>query len=78
VFREALTAILGGVPILLGTYLMGVLRPSTPYDWSVFFWSLVGIFVLYLLVDWFFLPRPVPPALLLYTRQGPGLPLCPR
>jgi hypothetical protein len=74
VFRDLLTALLGGVPILLGSYLIGVLRPSTPYDWSVFFWSLVGIFALYLLVDWFFLPRPVPPALLLYTRQGPGYP----
>jgi hypothetical protein len=74
VFREALTAILGALPILLGTFLIGVLRPSTPNDWSVFFWSLGGIFVLYLLVDWFFLPRPVPPALLLYTRDGPGRP----
>jgi hypothetical protein len=74
VFREALTAILGGLPILLGAYLIGVLRPSTAHDWSVFFWSLGGIFLLYLLVDWFFLPRPVPPALLLYTRNGPGRP----
>jgi hypothetical protein len=74
VFREMLTALLGGVPILLGTYLVDVLRPSTPHDWSVFFWSLAGIFVLYLLVDWFFLPRPVPPALLLYTRTQPGYP----
>ncbi len=74
VFREILTAILGGIPILLGTYLIGVLRPVSPADWWVFFWSLVGIFVLYLLVDWFFLPRPVPPALLLYTREGQGNP----
>lgn len=74
VFRELLTAILGGIPILLGTYLIGVLRPVTSGDWWVFFWSLAGIFVLYLLVDWFFLPRPVPPALLLYTRQGEGNP----
>jgi hypothetical protein len=74
VFREVITAILGGVPILLGTYLIGVLRPSTPYDWNVFFWSLAGIFLVYLLADWFFVPRPVPPALLLYTRDGPGNP----
>jgi hypothetical protein len=74
VFREWLTALLGGVPILLGTGLIGVLRPSTPYDWSVFFWSLAGIFGLYLLADWFFVPRPVPPVLLLYTRDGPGNP----
>jgi hypothetical protein len=74
VFREGLTALLGGIPILLGTYLVAQLRPATPTDWYVFFWSLGGIFVLYLLVDWFFLPRPVPPALLLYTRTEPGNP----
>jgi hypothetical protein len=74
VFREVLTAVLGGIPILLGTYLVSVLRPATPTDWHVFFWSLAGVFFLYLLVDWFFLPRPVPPALLLYTRGGPGHP----
>jgi hypothetical protein len=74
IFRETLTAIMGGVPILLGTVLVGVLRPSTPYDWSVFFWALAGIFVIYLFADWFFVPRPVPPALLLYTKNGPGHP----
>ena len=73
-FREFLTALLGGVPVLLGTYLVGVLRPSTPYDWSVFFWALAGIFLVYLLADWFFVPRPVPPVLLLYTRDEPGNP----
>jgi hypothetical protein len=74
VFREALTAILGALPILLGTYLVGVLRPAEPTDWYVFFWSLGGIFALYLLAEWFFLPRPVPPVLLLYTRRGEGNP----
>ncbi|HUE77979.1 MAG TPA: hypothetical protein VMM83_08565, partial [Longimicrobiales bacterium] len=74
VFRDWLTALLGGAPILLGTYLVDVLRPSTPTDWSVFFWSLGGIFFVYLLADWFFVPRPVPPALLLYTDDGPGRP----
>jgi hypothetical protein len=74
VLREWLTALLGGLPILLGAYLFGVLRPSTPTDWSVFFWSLAGIFLVYLAADWFFVPRPVPPALLLYTRQGDNHP----
>jgi hypothetical protein len=72
--REWLTAILGGVPILLGTVLIGVLDPSTPNDWSVFFWALAGIFGLFLLADWFFSPRPVPPALLLYSAHGPAHP----
>jgi hypothetical protein len=71
-FRDGLTAVLGALPVLLGTYLVGTLH--TPYDWSVFFWSLAGIFVIYLLADWFFVPRPVPPALLLYTETGPGRP----
>jgi hypothetical protein len=31
---------------------------------------LAGIFLIYLLVDWFFLPRPVPPALLLWINFG--------
>ena len=74
IFREALTAFLGALPVLLGTYLVNVLRPSTPTDWSVFFWALAGIYAVYLLADWFFVPRPVPPALLLYTRRGPGRP----
>lgn len=73
-FREWLTAILGALPVLLGALLVNVLRPSTPYDWSVFFWSLAGIYLVYLLADWFFVPRPVPPALLLYTADGPGRP----
>ena len=73
-FREWLTALLGALPVLLGATLVDVLRPSTPYDWSVFFWALAGIFFIYLLADWFFVPRPVPPALLLYTAEGPGRP----
>ncbi|MDX1675738.1 MAG: hypothetical protein R3314_13170 [Longimicrobiales bacterium] len=74
IFREWLTAFLGALPILLGGYLVDVLRPSTPYDWSVFFWALAGIYLVYLLADWFFVPRPVPPALLLYTTEGDGHP----
>jgi len=74
ILREWLTAFLGAIPILLGSYLVNVLRPSTPYDWSVFFWSLAGFYLVYLLADWFFVPRPVPPALLLYTSDGPGHP----
>ncbi|MBW3553102.1 MAG: hypothetical protein KY466_06320 [Gemmatimonadetes bacterium] len=73
-FREWLTALLGALPVLFGAFLFDVVRPSTPYDWSVFFWALAGIFFLYLLADWFFVPRPVPPALLLYTADGPGRP----
>lgn len=74
ILREWLTAILGALPILLGGVLVGVLRPSTPTDWSLFFWALAGIYLVYLMADWFFVPRPVPPALLLYTGSGPGQP----
>jgi hypothetical protein len=74
ILRDGVTAVLGGIPILLGTFIFNLLRPSTTYDWSVFFWALAGVFALYLLADWFFMPRSVPPALLLYTRDGPAHP----
>lgn len=72
IFREWVTAVLGALPILLGAHLVDVL--VAPQNWPAFFWSLAGIFVVYLLADWFFVPRPVPPALLLYTTDGPGRP----
>jgi hypothetical protein len=40
--------------------------------WLPFFWPLLALFAMYLLFDLFFVPRPVPPALMLYTADGPG------
>jgi hypothetical protein len=74
VYREWTTAVLGALPVVIGRYLWGVLGPSGTGSWATFFWSLAGLYLLYLLADWFFMPRPVPPALLLYTADGEGRP----
>ena len=72
VYREWVTAVLGALPVLLGRYLLRFVQPATVEGWLPFFWPLVALFLLYLLFDLFFVPRPVPPALMLYTKDGPG------
>ncbi len=72
-YRDWATAILGALPLLLGRYLVSVFEPGSD-QWAPFFWSLAGLLALFLAVDTLFLPRPVPPVLLLYTADGPGQP----
>lgn len=72
-YRDWATALLGALPLALGRYLITIFGTG-PESWEPFFWSSVGLFALLLLVDWFFLPRPVPPVLLLYAADGPGQP----
>jgi hypothetical protein len=74
VYREWVTAILGALPVAVGRYLLRFAQPSSVEGWLAFVWPLLGLFALYLLFDWFFMPRPVPPVLLLYTADGPGSP----
>lgn len=74
VYRDVLVALLGALPILFGRYLLDVLHPAAVESWWPFLGSLAGLFLLYLLVDWFFMPRPVPPVLLFYSRDEPARP----
>lgn len=74
VYREWVTAVLGAIPVLLGRPLFAITQPSTVESWFAFIWPLLALFALYLIFDWFFMPRPVPPVLLLYTVDGPGRP----
>ncbi|MFQ5689191.1 MAG: hypothetical protein ACE5HQ_02840 [Gemmatimonadota bacterium] len=74
VHRNWATALLGALPVLFGRYLVEVLRPAGRGTWAPFFWALAGLFVLYVLAEWLFMPRPVPPVLLLYSTDGPGRP----
>ncbi len=74
VFREWATAVLGALPVVIGRYLVGVLGVGGAGGWGAFFAALAGLYVLYLLADWLFVPRPVPPVLLLYTADGHGRP----
>jgi len=63
-FRDWITGILGALPIIFGRFLVGVLGASG--GWVPFAASLAGLFVLYVAIDWLFVPRPVPPVLMLY------------
>jgi len=74
VFREWATAVLGALPVVVGRGLVGVLGVGGAGGWGAFFGALAGLYVLYLLADWLFVPRPVPPVLLLYTADGAGRP----
>lgn len=70
-YRSWWTALLGALPVLFGRYLLAIVRPSAE-GWAPFFWGLGALFVLYLVVDWFFMPRPVPPSLFLYSKREPA------
>ncbi|HEX7119473.1 MAG TPA: hypothetical protein VF212_11835 [Longimicrobiales bacterium] len=72
-YRDWTTVLLGTLPLLLGRYLIAVFEPGAE-RWTPFFWALAGLFTLFLAIDTLFLPRPVPPVLLLYTADGPGRP----
>ena len=74
VFREIVTAVLGAVPVLIAALLYWSLEVGTTRNWGAFGLWLAVLFVVYLAIDLFFFPRPVPPALFLYTRDGAGSP----
>lgn len=71
---EWVTAVLGALPVVAVRFLYSALRPGLAESWPVFGAAVGGLFLLYLAVDWFFMPRPVPPVLMLYTSDGPGRP----
>ena len=73
-FRELGTAVLGAVPVLIAAVLYWSLGFETSRDWNTFGLALAALFFVYLAIDLFFFPRPVPPTLMLYTRTGDGTP----
>jgi hypothetical protein len=74
VWRDWLTALLGAFPVVVVRFLFPLLDPGAAGGWTGFGLALGGLFLLYVLIDWFFMPRPVPPTLMLYTSDGPGRP----
>ncbi len=71
-YRDVVTAVLGALPVVIVRYLLPFVRHGSPEGWRTFFLALGGLFLLYLLIDVFFMPRPVPPVLFLFARKGPG------
>jgi len=74
IYRDAVTAVLGALPVVIVRYLLPFVRHGSSEGWGTFLAALAGLFLLYLLLDAFFVPRPVPPVLLLYVKEGPGRP----
>lgn len=74
IFRDWSTSILGSLPAVLVVYLVGIVRIDPTRDWLQIAIALAGLMAVFLIIDWFFLPRPVPPVLMLYTKVGPGRP----
>lgn len=73
-FRDLVTAVLGAIPVLIAALLYWSLGLETTRDWGAFALWLTALFGAYLIIDLFFFPRPVPPTLFLYTREGDGTP----
>ncbi len=72
-YRDIPTALLGVVPLVVGWLLIRAFGHAT-VGWGPFFGSMGLLLALALLADFFFIPRPVPPVLMLYTRDEPGNP----
>jgi hypothetical protein len=73
VYRDLVTAVLAALPVVVARFLVPVLGPpGGGGGWSEFLAALTGLFLLYLVVDWLFMPRPVPPVLMMYSRDGPA------
>jgi len=68
-YRDVATAILGTVPVLVGWLILLAVARQTA-DWGLFFGALVLLLAFSLVADWFFVPRPVPPSLHFYARDG--------
>ncbi|MEN8374585.1 MAG: hypothetical protein ABFS34_03985 [Gemmatimonadota bacterium] len=73
-YREWTTALLGAMPVLIGRILVAAFQSNAGLPWANLAVALGAMMAFYVAADWFFVPRPVPPALLLYTRAGPAAP----
>ena len=73
-YREWVTAVLGAMPILIGRLLLSTSDAAAGVPWTSLAIALGAMMVFYVAADWFFVPRPVPPALLFYQRDGDAAP----
>ena len=73
-YREWATALLGAMPVLIGRLLLSSGEAAAGLPWGNMAVALGAMMVLYVAADWFFVPRPVPPALLFYEREGRAAP----
>ncbi len=72
VYRDVATAFIGALPVLAGRYLISAFGPPNAPGWGPFLLAMLALLALLLAADWFFLPRPVPPVLMLYSKDAPA------
>ena len=72
VYRDVATAFVGALPVLAGRYLISAFGPPNAPGWGPFLLAMLALLALLLAADWFFLPRPVPPVLMLYSKDEPA------
>ena len=71
---EWVTAVFGALPVVAVRAITTSIEPGLAEAWPVYGGAVAGLFLLYLAVDWFFMPRPVPPVVMLYTSGERGRP----
>jgi hypothetical protein len=72
VYRDVATAFVGALPLLIGRFFVSAFGPPNAPGWGPFLWAMLVLLALFMAADWFFVPRPVPPVLMLYSRDEPG------
>ena len=69
IFRDLLTAFLAPLPVFAVRFLLRYSGEMPPADWGPFLLGMGGCALVFYLAEWFFIPRPLPPALYLYVND---------
>ena len=69
IFRDLLTAFLAPLPVFAVRFLLRYSGEMPPADWGLFLLGMAGCALIFYLAEWFFVPRPLPPALYLYVND---------
>jgi hypothetical protein len=69
IFRDLLTAFLAPMPVFAVRFLLRHSGQMPPENWGPFLLGMGGCALIFYLAEWFFIPRPLPPALYLYIND---------
>jgi hypothetical protein len=69
IFRDLLTAFLAPMPVFAVRFLLRYSGQMPPENWGPFLLGMGGCALVFYLAEWFFIPRPLPPALYLYVND---------
>jgi hypothetical protein len=69
IFRDLLTALLAPMPLFAVRFLLRYSGTMPPENWRPFLLGMGGCALVFYLAEWFFIPRPLPPALYFYVND---------